>query len=36
MTMNEDAPSSDGAKAGTKKFTIVLMTIYSVENARIR
>ena len=34
--MNEDAPSSEGAEAGTKKFTIVLMTIYSVENAGIR
>ena len=36
MTMFEDAPSTDGAEAGTKKFTVVLMTIYSVENAGIR
>ena len=36
MTMTEDALSTDGAKAGNKKFTIVLLTIYSVENAGIR
>ena len=34
--MNEDAPSTDGNTTGTKKFTVVLMTIYSVENAGIR
>lgn len=34
--MLEDAPNREGVEAGTKKFTVVLMTIYSVENAGIR
>ena len=34
--MLEDAPNREGTKSGTKKFTVVLMTIYSVENAGIR
>jgi len=36
--MLEDAtsPASTSADPGTKKFTVVLMTIYSVENAGIR
>ncbi len=36
--MHEDAPGSAStpARADGKKFTVVLMTIYSVENAGIR
>ena len=34
--MNEDVPSVQDAPSQTKKFTIVLLTIYSVENAGIR
>jgi radical SAM superfamily enzyme YgiQ (UPF0313 family) len=36
MTMQEDAPSTESSETTDKKFTIVLMTIYSVENAGIR
>jgi anaerobic magnesium-protoporphyrin IX monomethyl ester cyclase len=32
----EDAISTEPVKAGEKKFTVVLMTVYSVENAGIR
>ena len=36
--MSEDAPTADAplTKANGKKFTVVLLTIYSVENAGIR
>ncbi len=34
--MQEDAPSTESSETTDKKFTIVLMTIYSVENAGIR
>ena len=34
--MQEDAVSPRPANTGEKKFTVVLMTVYSVENAGIR